>query len=91
MDTGHKRGERPPVAGSKITEARPEAAAATIRPTKPANRAFLLQVTDSVEGGEIRGRVQSLATADGGNFSSASALIEILHRVLTDPTNQPED
>ena len=47
-------------------------------------RAFVVQVTsERVEGdGAFAGRVQHLATADGGNFATAEGLVEIMRRVL---------
>lgn len=47
-------------------------------------RAFLVQVSLDCEpsDGTIRGRVQHLDTADGGNFASAEDFVAIVARVL---------
>jgi hypothetical protein len=47
-------------------------------------RAFLVQVSLDCEpsDGTIRGRVQQLDTADGGNFASAEDFVAIVARVL---------
>jgi hypothetical protein len=50
-------------------------------------RAFLVQVAPDCQPGTgaLRGRVQHLDTADGGNFACAEDLIAIVTRVLSDP------
>ncbi len=90
-----KRGAGQPAAEPRDTGSGSQAAAGTpaTQLTKEASprQAFLLQVAQLAEGGELRGRVQSLATADGGNFSSVTALIAILRRVLTEPTERTDE
>lgn len=48
------------------------------------SRAFVVQLRPGAEPGDeaIAGRVQHLATCDGGNFASPEALIAIMRRVL---------
>lgn len=47
-------------------------------------RAFLVQVSPDCEPGSggLRGRVQHLDTADGGNFASPEDLVAIVARIL---------
>ena len=47
-------------------------------------RAFVVQVAPERGEGEgaFAGRVQHLATADGGNFATAEGMVEIMRRVL---------
>lgn len=59
--------------------------AAGLRPGSAATeRAFVVQVgaADREQGEVFAGRVQHLATSDGGNFASAEGLIAIMRRVL---------
>jgi len=69
--------EDPPVAG--------EPGATRLGPDPEATRrAFVVQLRPGAEPGDeaIAGRVQHLATSDGGNFASPEALIAIMRRVL---------
>ncbi|HXC50918.1 MAG TPA: hypothetical protein VN634_08545 [Candidatus Limnocylindrales bacterium] len=95
MDAPDKRAGGQPDGEPRDTRAGSQAAAGTpaTELTKEASprQAFLLQVAELAEGGELRGRVQSLATADGGNFSSVTALIAILRRVLTEPAERTDE
>ena len=52
----------------------------------PLRRSFLVQVAAGCEAanGDLRGRVQQLATSDGGNFDSVDALLAILRRIFSD-------
>ncbi|HYB99072.1 MAG TPA: hypothetical protein VEC57_08030 [Candidatus Limnocylindrales bacterium] len=49
-------------------------------------RAFVVEVADDCDaaGGQLSGRVQHLATSDGGNFASIEALLAIVHRILAE-------
>ncbi len=49
----------------------------------PVSRSFVVELTgaDAVAD-QISGRVQHLATLDGGNFTSAETLVAIMRRVL---------
>jgi len=51
---------------------------------KPAERAFVVQIAPDwdPEAGSLSGRVQHLATADGGNFASVEGLVAIVRRVF---------
>lgn len=55
-------------------------------PGREARRAFVVQVGgDSVPAaGELNGRVQHLATSDGGNFDSVERLVSIMRRILAE-------
>ena len=52
----------------------------------PLRRSFLMQLSAGCEvaGGDLRGRVQQIATSDGGNFESVDALLAILRRIFTE-------
>lgn len=51
---------------------------------KPTDRAFVVQLAPDCEpdAEHLAGRVQHLATADGGNFGSVEGLLAIMRRVL---------
>lgn len=62
-----------------------ETGTARLRPDPDATRrAFVVQVGPEAEPGAegFTGRVQHLATSDGGNFASVEGLIAIMRRVL---------
>ncbi len=48
------------------------------------DRAFVVQIAPDCDAatGSLAGRVQHLATVDGGNFGSVDGLVAILRRVL---------
>lgn len=50
----------------------------------PVSRSFVVQVVSDREDGDdaFTGRVQHLATADGGNFANPEGLVAIMRRVL---------
>jgi hypothetical protein len=52
-------------------------------------RAFLVQLSPDCQpaAGTIRGRVQQLDTADGGNFTSVADLLALLARILSRTEN----
>jgi hypothetical protein len=45
-------------------------------------RSFVVEVTPGPDAEAFRGRVQHLATHDGGNFTSVEMLVSIIRRVL---------
>lgn len=75
-------GDDMPVAGAATTR---EPGTTRLGPDPDAtSRAFVVQLRPGAEPGDeaIAGRVQHLATCDGGNFASPEALIAIMRRVL---------
>lgn len=56
------------------------------------SQAFVVQVA-APSGDPFSGRVQHLATADGGNFATPEDLVEIMRRVLrrSSRTDEPGD
>jgi hypothetical protein len=46
------------------------------------SRSFVVEVTPGPDAEAFRGRVQHLATHDGGNFTSVEMLVSIIRRVL---------
>ncbi|MFN2376933.1 MAG: hypothetical protein ABR538_10375 [Candidatus Binatia bacterium] len=52
--------------------------------TKATERAFVIQLAADGDpaAADLRGRVQHLATSDGGNFGSVEGLVAIMRRVL---------
>lgn len=74
-----RRGAAPSGAGKE------RKAPGSARPAKadPASRSFVVElIDDEDDAGTCRGRVQHLATLDGGNFTSAETLVAIMRRVL---------
>lgn len=56
----------------------------TLAGTKATERAFVVQLAADGDpaAADLRGRVQHLATSDGGNFGSVEGLVAIMRRVL---------
>lgn len=56
----------------------------TLAGTKATERAFVVQLAADGDpaASDLKGRVQHLATSDGGNFGSVEGLVAIMRRVL---------
>jgi len=84
---------RPPEAGAEPGPAPFTFAPSRSSPDRGATtRAFVVQLAagEGVEDGRFSGRVQHLATSDGGNFATPEDLIAIMRRVLERTRRSPE-
>lgn len=80
--------ERAGATGAAADEPRPTSIA-----SKATDRAFVIQIAPEcdVDSACLAGRVQHLATQDGGNFGSVDGLLAIVRRVLDRAAGRERD
>jgi hypothetical protein len=76
------RDSRNPETGQAATREQPAEPPRPRRPDAAVGRSFVVEVTPGPDAEAFRGRVQHLATHDGGNFTSVEMLVSIIRRVL---------
>jgi hypothetical protein len=84
-DSGAARRDQPTAAPDAAPRARPR------RPESTVGRSFVVEVAAGAGAEGLQGRVQHLATHDGGNFSSVEMLVSIIRRVLGRPDPEESD
>jgi hypothetical protein len=84
-DPGPARREQTTAAPGAAVPSRPRRAGTAV------GRSFVIEVAAGSAAEDFHGRVQHLATHDGGNFSSVEMLVSIIRRVLGRPDPDEAD
>ena len=84
-DSGASLRDQTAAAADAAVPSRPRRAAAAV------GRSFVIEVASGGAAEDFHGRVQHLATHDGGNFSSVEMLVSIIRRVLGRPDPEEAD